>query len=248
MPVLLFGSVEDLDLILPLASRLRADGGEVRCYLDDDAYELRNIGCKLALGQLDDESNLEGALSGVHTYIPFLVDPARIENEEHIDALIRMGIAAAAGGADANIQQTILPVPHLPSIESPLSGAYGVIEEEFSNQIRPLCTFRIGFVWGPSRPFTEAVAGMNLSLAAESQVSVARVEDLVRLLAAADDRESTHGTWEFGATASLAKLKGELADGASRSPSPWLLELLKSGASGGSGASEVFGVRAESPV
>jgi hypothetical protein len=249
MPVLLYGSVEDLDLLLPLATTLRSDGGEVRCYLDDDAYELRNLGCKLAVGRLDDESNLEGALAGVHTFIPFLPDPARIEDEQQVDWLIRLGIAAAAGGATSAIQQTILAMPSMSSVDNPLTGAYSVIRDEFVNNFRPLCIFSTGLTWGAGRPFTHVVANIEDARALEAQVSVVRDEDLVRLLAVADDRENLQGTWEFAtAPIPLARLKKEAArQPTNRVASTWLLEMLENGFVVGASAAQEFGVVAEFP-
>ncbi len=84
MPVLIAARSADLDLVRPLARLLRSGGGEVRCYLDTDDHELRDLGCKIAVGALDDAYNLEAALTRVHTFIPLLPDPFDIHDPDDL--------------------------------------------------------------------------------------------------------------------------------------------------------------------
>jgi len=71
MPVLITGAESGLGA--EVMEHLRPTGGELRAYLDatatteDDAARLRAAGCKVALGELDDEGHLEAALEQVHT-------------------------------------------------------------------------------------------------------------------------------------------------------------------------------------
>lgn len=71
MPVMVTGAEHALGAAV--IDQLRATGGEVRAFLDatvvtdDDAARLRALGCKVAVGEPDDEGHLEAALAQVHT-------------------------------------------------------------------------------------------------------------------------------------------------------------------------------------
>lgn len=71
MPVLITGA--ETSLGARVIEHLRPTRGELRAYLDatvatdDDAGRLRSAGCKVAVGELDDEGRLESALEQVHT-------------------------------------------------------------------------------------------------------------------------------------------------------------------------------------
>lgn len=200
MPVLILGEVADLDLIRPLAARLRADGGEVRGYLDDDDYELRNMGCKLAVGRLDDEVTLEGALRGVHTFIPVLPDPLRLVDESALSWFELVGTSAATAAGAARIPHTILAMPGVQEVD-----VFKRVESMFEEKCHPLCTIRTGLLWGPERPLPQVVRGLG---SVDMSISILRLHDWVMLLAAVDDRESVDGTWELSAPpASVSSLQ-----------------------------------------
>src|ERR687896_768389 len=137
MPVLISGSLEEIDLIRLLAQRLREDGGEVRCYLDDDDFELRNIGCKIAVGDLEDGTNLEGALTNVHTFIPIMRDPAKILAED-VPRFEEVAEAAHSAAAASAIVETILSLPAIERSSSALGPVFARIAETFRRDIRPL--------------------------------------------------------------------------------------------------------------
>ena len=101
MPVLIAARSADLDLVRPLARLLRSDGGEVRCYLDTDDHELRDLGCKIAVGALDDAYKLEAALTNVHTFVLLLADPFDVRTPEDLGQLRDMGLASAEAAAGA---------------------------------------------------------------------------------------------------------------------------------------------------
>ncbi len=71
MPVFVTGAEDGLGA--RVVDEVRASGGEVRAYLDAtaagerEASALRSQGCKVALGELDDEGHLEAAMAQVHT-------------------------------------------------------------------------------------------------------------------------------------------------------------------------------------
>lgn len=254
MPVLLFAGIEDLDVVRPLAARLLRDGGEVRGYLDDDDYELRNMGCKLAIGALDDDMTLEAALTNVHTFIPILTDPGRLNDQSALDKLLELGLTAARAASGADIAQTILPASTASGSNNALGDALSRVEQKFQENVSPLCILRTGFLWGVSRPLPECVRGLRTSteeVSTEARVAVVGVEDLVDLVAAADDREDLHGTWELaGEEQSLGELQGLAGEGDSREPGPWIKQILARDQAGRnrtkdvSSASTDFGVTA----
>lgn len=71
MPVLVTGAEDGLGA--RVLDQLRVARGETRAYLDgtvtgaDAAAALRAAGCKVAVGELDDEGHLEAAMAQVHT-------------------------------------------------------------------------------------------------------------------------------------------------------------------------------------
>ena len=245
MPVLIFAAAADLDLVLPLASRLRGDGSEVRCYLDDDSYELRNIGCKIAVGRLDDDANLEGALTNVHTFIPFLPDPALITDETAAKEMLEMarGVVRAARGSE--IPQTIVALPGFEERYGSIPAAYVAARDEFIEQLTPLCTILTGFLWGPGRPFTRMVS----QIPGDASVGVTSAENLANVLAAADDREQIDGVWEFASPAtSVKELQSSAPQSERLEPPPWIVELVARGFHVGSSAAEELGVSVEPVV
>lgn len=81
---------------------LRPTGGEVRVYLDAEvagdaeAEDFRRLGCKTAVGTLDDEGRLELALEQVHTVVHCWGGPLTAPDDE-LDGLA--GVLSAALGA-----------------------------------------------------------------------------------------------------------------------------------------------------
>lgn len=67
MPVLVTGATGFIGRAL--VPRLVAEGGQVRAYVRRDAPDLRALGCKVAVGEADDEGRLESALEQVHTLV-----------------------------------------------------------------------------------------------------------------------------------------------------------------------------------
>jgi hypothetical protein len=78
----------------------------------------------------------------------------------------------------------------------------------------------------------------------QSVVSAVALDDLVALLAEIDDREGTHGTWEFGGQAmSVTDLRRvDWGDGPAVPFGPWMYEMLASGLVAGGSAEREFGV------
>lgn len=176
MPVLIAAQKADVDIVRAVASRLRAAGGEVRCYLDDDDYELREMGCKIAVGLLDDAYNLSGALTNVHTFLALMPDALTWPDPVFVE---QVGSAWASAAAEADIEQTILSV-------SCLEDAFRSVSALFQQSCEPLAVILTRLVVGPERPLKK---GMG------STVDAVDIEQLSEVLAAADDREVLSGRW-----------------------------------------------------
>jgi hypothetical protein len=243
VPVLIAARSADLDLVRPLASLLRSDGGEVRCYLDTDDHELRSLGCKIAVGALDDAYNLEAALTRAHTFIPLLADPFDIHDAEGIADLRAAGLAAAEAAAGAGIAQTILPIPVLPGIH-PVAPTFAEVEKAFEADVHPLCRLRTGYLWGDERPFPATLSAArhhDVKLPETVCLTVLGVDDWAAALAAADEREDLDGTWELGGDIEplvdlLARVPSKPLYSAQ--PHDWALALLAQDLIVGSSAGE----------
>jgi len=189
MPVLLTALPRDLDIVREIAAILVQDGGEVRCYLEDDDHELRNLGCKIAVGSLLDPANLQGALSNVHTFMPLMPDALSVD-EEGLGHLRDFGLVAAEAARYSDAEQTILVLTGLGSAGSALSTVTTQILQAFE-AVDPVCVLRPGIVWGSERPLK---AHPSVALQ-DPYLEGLHVGDLAREVAAADDREGTKGSW-----------------------------------------------------
>jgi hypothetical protein len=213
MPVLIAAGNTELDLVRPLAFRLLEDGGEVRCYLEEDDHELRQEGCKVAVGDLTDDVTLEGALTNVHTFIPLLPDPAVIVDESSVEILQRIGLAWASAASRSDIEQTLLPIPSISRSETVIGRAYSDIERAFREACDPICILLTGWLWGEERP----IRNFNFP-----HIEVTDVRDLFMALAAADNLERIEGVVELGG-ASVPETDSERSE-----PSKLLQEALTS--------------------
>lgn len=229
MPVLILGGNEDLDIIRPLAEKLVADGGEVRCYLEEDDYELRSIGCKIAVGPLNDEMNIEGALTGVHTFIPLLPDPLLLDAAS-INILPDLAVVYAAAAGSAGVVQMIVPIPGLADFPGPIGEVYRHVEKTFEAiEVQP-CILRTGILWGSERPLPGALRGSGRLGRLDIEISALPVEGLVEVLAALDDHEEVHGRRDYGGEPMTLRALTDLAGaGPSFSPSPVAVEILEAG-------------------
>lgn len=248
MPVLIAAASDDLGIVVPLARRLREDGGEVRCYLPEDDGELRHIGCKIAVGHPLDEMNLDASLTNVHTFVPVLPDIAGIDDPEVLEHVLAFGRVAARAAGDADIAQTILCVPAVAETH-PIGRALAEIVGDFTALVRPLCVVRTGLVWrtdGPLAAGMRAFAGGLPDGLRDSVVAAVAIDDLISLLAEVDDREETQGVWEFGGTAlPLEDLRTAYwGDGPAVPFSPWTDEVLALGIAAGDSAEGAFGIEA----
>ena len=199
MPVLITAHPRDVDIVRALASRLVQDGGEVRCYLEYEDHELRNIGCKIAVGSLEDSYTLASALTNVHTFVALAPDPlsfSDIEASDLTSSLKAWGEAAR----EAKVAQNILVVSAIEAGADEVCLAMGSGEASFSD-VDPLCTVRCALLVGEERPL--------LGGPQPADAMVVTVGELVEVVAAIDDAESTRGTMVLaGSVAELAQVEG----------------------------------------
>ena len=181
----------------PLAFKLLEGGGEVRCYLEEDDHELRQEGCKIAVGNLRDEVTLEGALTNVHTAIPIFPDPAAISATDDLRLIGELASALVTALSAARVEQTILPLTGLYRTPTELGRAFDEIRRLFEERIHPLCIIVTGLLWGEERPFP---VDTGLLRDGSHSLPVLAIGDLVAALTAADDREGLTGMWELGGT------------------------------------------------
>lgn len=176
MPVLIASHKTDVDIVRAVALRLREAGGEVRCYIDEDDHELRDMGCKVAVGLLDDSYNLSGALTNVHTFMPLMPDSMTWHDPSTVE---QVGAAWASAAAATEIEQTILAV-------SQVGDAFDRVKDVFQRACDPLAVIRTRMVVGTSRPMRPGTGAV---------VPAVYVDKLAEVLAAADEVEGLTGEW-----------------------------------------------------
>ncbi|MDP8977732.1 MAG: NAD(P)H-binding protein, partial [Actinomycetota bacterium] len=190
MPVLVTGA--ETAAGPPVVRELLRAGGEVRAFLPAGAPadDLRRAGCKVAVGDPDDESRLELALEQAHTVVHVgrgpLDDPAAT-----LDALA--GVVSAAIGAGC---RRLVWTSHL-GAERPGSNAYlrACAEGEALLADAPLETvvIRCALRFGAGDPLTrllasgEAFTGPDVETARHAPLFA---DDLARAVAAIDSARS----------------------------------------------------------
>ena len=101
MPVMVTGAESRLGA--GVVEQLRSTGGELRAYLDatvatdDDAARLRAEGCKVAVGELDDEGHLEAAFEQVHTVAHCWTGPLH-DPDAQVEVAATLGSALLGAG------------------------------------------------------------------------------------------------------------------------------------------------------
>lgn len=199
MPVLITAHPRDLDIVRSLASRLVQDGGEVRCYLEYEDHELRSIGCKIAVGSLEDSYTLASALTNVHTFVALAPDPLSFSDTEAISLAANLK-AWGEAAREAKVAQNILVVSGLDVGSDDVCAAMREAELRFAD-VDPLCMVRCSLLVGEERPLQGALK--------TSDGMAVTVGELVKVIAAIDDSESTHEALVLAGSASrLAESAG----------------------------------------
>lgn len=170
------------------ARRLLRTGGEVRVFLPpfetQAADELRNLGCKVARGTLDDEGHLETALEQVHTVIHLAGNPMTAPAAVLDDAA---SVLSAAISAEC---RRIIWASHLgagsPS-GNPYLEACAETEQLLADAPLEAIVIRRSLTYGPDDELTEALAEGSLPpQALESTHSPLYVDDLALVIEEAD--------------------------------------------------------------
>jgi len=188
MPVLVVGAESQLGA--RVIEQLRPSGGEVRAYLDatvatdDEAVRLRALGCKVALGELDDEGLLERALEQVHTVAHCWTGPLH-------DPIAQVEVAATVGSAllGAGVRRLIWVCELARDERNPYLAAVAQIRELFSALPVETVTFATGLRLGSDDRFTARLRDGWLCgsavdpTAAHAPVSI---DDVASAVAAAD--------------------------------------------------------------
>ena len=172
---------------------LRRTGGEVRVYLDaevaGDAEDFRRLGCKTAVGTLDDEGRLELALEQVHTVVHCWGGPLTAPDDE-LDGLA--GVLSAALGAGC---RRLVWASHL-GADDPGGVAYlqacADAEALLADATLESIVVRRALTYGPGDELTRRLAA-GAAVRPEACHAPLAVADLAAALAQADalDRSAT---------------------------------------------------------
>ncbi len=163
MPVLVMGA--ETALGREAVARLLLGGGEVRVYLDaersgdHDVQAFRDLGCKVALGALDDEAHVETALAQVHTVVHLAIEPLRMPRDQ-LDALATVTSAALGAHCRRLIWVTELAAqPEGNAYLDALADAASLVADLPLETVTLRCALR----YGPEDPLTAALRAGALS-------------------------------------------------------------------------------------
>ena len=181
---------------------LRRGGGEVRAWLDaeaatdDDAAAMRSLGCKVAVGTIDDEAHLELALEQVHTVVHLGGSPLD-EPETVLDDAA--GVLSAA--ISAHCRRLVWP-SHLGAAD-PRGNAYlevcAEVEELLAEAPLETVVLRRALTYGPGDALTALLVSGAPTEAMGARTSARHeplyVDDLAGAVVSADamDRGGRQG-------------------------------------------------------
>src|SRR5680860_313890 len=158
---------------------LRRSGGELRVWLDaevatdDDAAAFRGLGCKVAVGAMDDEGRLEVAFEQVHTVVHVGGDPLQ-EPETVLDDAASVLSAAISAGC----RRLVWP-SHI-GAGDPRGNAYLEVCAEVEDLAAAIVSAD-AMDRGPRRGAPAAADGLQVVVELVGP-EVVRLEDLVRIL------------------------------------------------------------------
>ena len=246
MPVLITGAETAVGTATVRGFLRRA--GEVRVYLDaersgdEDAARFRAMGCKVALGTLDDEAHLETAMEQVHSVVHLaggpLDDPA-----EQLDALATVSAAAIGAHVSRWLWTTELAAD---PAGNPYLEALAEAADIVSSLPMETIVFRCALRYGRNDPFTTLLAGSSWEDVGADVTAVHApllLDDLARALVTADNpRRSADLRLDVELVGPehirLGEFVSRLRDASpevppSATPPAWMADWLSRGATGG---------------
>ncbi len=195
MPVLVTGAEDGLGV--RVIERLRASDGEVRAFLDATAAgetaaaTLRSRGCKVALGELDDEGHLEAAMAQVHT-VAHCWGGALHDLDQQV--VVAATLAAALLGAGVRRLVWIRELPADPA--NPYMATQSHIAELFEELPVETVMLATALRYGAGDPLTARLADGWLSGSAvdpAAEHAPVHLDDVARAVAAADRQRGSTG-------------------------------------------------------
>jgi uncharacterized protein YbjT (DUF2867 family) len=194
MPVMVIGALSQLgDRVI---EHLQSSRGEVRAYLDatvaseDDAARLRVAGCKVALGELDDEGRMERALEQVHTVAHCWTGPLH-------DPATQVEVAATVSSAllGAGVRRLIWVGELAHDAGNPYLAAGAEIRELFRSLPLETITLSTALRLGPGDRFTARLRDGWLcgsDVAGGTVHAPIHIDDVARAIAVADRQRQSH--------------------------------------------------------
>ncbi len=188
MPVLVTGAEDGLGA--RVIEQLRASGGEVRAYLDAtvageaEASALRAQGCKVAVGELDDEGHLEAAMAQVHT-VAHCWGGALHDLDQQVTAAAT--VASALLGAA--VRRLVWIRELTTDVANPYLAAQAQICELFEDLPIETVMVATALRHGDGDPLTARLAGGWLSGSAvdpDAEHAPVSLDDVARAVAVAD--------------------------------------------------------------
>jgi uncharacterized protein YbjT (DUF2867 family) len=190
MPVMVTGAEDGLGAAV--VRRLLATGGEVRTFLDatefgqQRARALRAQGCKVALGELDDEGHLEAALAQVHTVAHCHGGPLHDP-----DAQLTAAATLASAALGAGVRRLVWVRELAGDPTNVYLGALADIGALFDDLPIETVTLATAVRYGPTDVLTSRLTGGWLSgagAALDAAHAPVHVDDVARAVTVADQQ------------------------------------------------------------
>jgi hypothetical protein len=243
MPVMVTGAEDALGATV--VDALLHTGGEVRAFLDGtvataaDAATLRGRGCKVAVGELDDEGHLEAALAQVHTVAHCWGGPGHDPG-----GLVAAGATLASALLGAGVRRLVWIRELAVDPDNVYLAALDQLGALFDDLPVEVVTLSTGVRHGPGDRLTRRLAQGWLSgtgVAADTPHAPVHVRDVARAVVAADRQRTTSadlrvrlalvGPERLALGQFLRRLgapspRDGASHGAAAPPPPWIVDWL----------------------